>query len=243
MDDRLRHIVEAQWEKALGVDRSLLRGGGVHVVAGQLGANDAMAFLFGDTCIVLVDDGEVEPARATLAGADPSTAFTVESLRRLLGPDARVDGPSVHMYVDEEGFVGTSDHAAIPVEGGDAALLQFLRSNDPGDWAESGFPEDPSLDDGSTTFWLLRENGRVSAAGNMTEWRGRPSDVGVLAAPAERGRGLAQRLVGAMVDAALPAVGVVRYRALASNAPSLAVARRLGFHAYGANFRARRVTR
>jgi RimJ/RimL family protein N-acetyltransferase len=46
-----------------------------------------------------------------------------------------------------------------------------------------------------------------------------------------------------MVADALPAVGVVRFRALASNVASLAVAERLGFEPYGQNFRGRRPAR
>lgn len=123
-----------------------------------------------------------------------------------------------------------------------AALLNaFLASNDVADRAESGFSRHPtSVDPETTRFWILRERGRVVAAGNMTDWRGVPADVGVLTDPSLRGRGLAGRLVGAMVADALPTVGVARYRALASNVASLAVARRLGFEQYGQNFRARR---
>lgn len=80
----------------------------------------------------------------------------------------------------------------------------------------------------------------IIAAGNMTEWRGVPADVGILTDPLLRGRGLAGRLVATMVADALPSVGVVRYRALVSNAASLTVARRLGFEPCGQNFRARR---
>lgn len=86
----------------------------------------------------------------------------------------------------------------------------------------------------------MKERRQVVAAGNLTEWRGRPADVGVLTAPSERGRGRARHLVGAMVATALPSIGVARYRALASNTASLAVARRLGFVEYGQNFRARK---
>ena len=107
--------------------------------------------------------------------------------------------------------------------------------------AESGLAGVMSAADRATTrFWILREDDRVVVAGNMTDWRGRPADVGVLTEPSQRRRGLAGRLVGAMVADALPAVGVVRYRALASNVASLAVAERLGFEPYGQNLRARR---
>lgn len=87
------------------------------------------------------------------------------------------------------------------------------------------------------------DDDRVVAAGNMTEWRGLPTDVGVLTEPDHRGHGFAGRLVGTMVSSALPAAIVVRYRALTTNTASLAVARRLGFEAHGQNYRVRTADR
>ena len=73
------------------------------------------------------------------------------------------------------------------------------------------------------------------AAGNMTEFRSMPADVGVITHPGFRGRGLARRLVSYMTAEQLPAVGVVRYRALQTNLPSLAIASSLGFVGRGEN--------
>jgi hypothetical protein len=42
-----------------------------------------------------------------------------------------------------------------------------------------------------------------------------------------------------MIQDALPAAGIIRYRALLSNAPSLAIARSLGFAGHGENLIAR----
>lgn len=39
----LGELVDAEWEARLGIDRSLVRSSGVHVVAADLGANDAAA--------------------------------------------------------------------------------------------------------------------------------------------------------------------------------------------------------
>ena len=56
---------------------------------------------------------------------------------------------------------------------------------------------------------------------------------------AARGRGLATRLAVRIIRDALPTAGIVRYRALNTNAPSLAIARSLGFAGYGQNLVAR----
>jgi RimJ/RimL family protein N-acetyltransferase len=244
VEDSVRSLVDADWELRLGIERSVLRGGGVHVVVAELGANDAMSFLLDETCIVVVPADDVEAARAALDGLEAQAAFTADALRRLVGSDAQIDGPSSHSYADVRSFLGAADVSAQPVDGDDTSLIAFLERSDLADWAESGFPRALSSADPETTrFWVLREDDRVVAAGNMTEWRGLPADVGVLTAPSRRGRGLASRLVGTMVADALPAVGVVRYRALASIVASLAVAERLGFEPYGQNFRARRPPR
>lgn len=91
-------------------------------------------------------------------------------------------------------------YRSAPGGRGGHSLLTFLLSSDIAEWAESGFPRDPtSADPAATRFWVLREDDEVVAAGNMTEWRGLPADVGVLTHPMRRGQGLARRLVGAMV--------------------------------------------
>jgi GNAT superfamily N-acetyltransferase len=239
--ERIRDVVDAEWEVRLGVDRTLLHSGGVHVVAADLGRNDAMSFLLAGTCFVAVAEDQIDAAGRLVSGLRPREAFSAETLRALVGSDCQVDGPSVHTYADERSFRGEADPSAAPIGGGDVELIEFLKANALGEWAESGFPRDPvTADPERTQFWVSRDNGRVVAAGNLTEWRNQPADVGVLVGPTDRGRGLARRLVGTMVHIALPTVGVVRYRALASNAASLAVARRLGFVEYGQNYRARR---
>jgi RimJ/RimL family protein N-acetyltransferase len=241
VDGHVRSIVESYWTSRLGVARSVLRSGGVHVVAADSDSNDAMSLLLDETCIVAVPFEEVEAARRTLIGLDAQAAFTTGALRTLVGTDALIQGPSCHNYVSERTFRGFVYDAALPVDGNDDSLLAFLESNDLADWAESGFPLEPSsAEAGTTRFWVLREREQIVAAGNMTEWRGLPADVGVLTHPAHRGRGFAGRLVGAMVSAMLLTVDVVRYRALTSNHASLAVAQRLGFEQFGQDYRARR---
>ena len=242
-------IVDAEWCARFGLDLPALHAGGTHVVAADIGMNDAMSFRLDDTCIVVVRDdgfaGTVAKAQALVAGLDADAAFTADALRSLVGRDATVDGPSWHSYVVAPTFrrvEGSSDVTVERMAGDDARLLRFLRRNDIADWAESGFPLEPATSDPTTTwFYGLFEGGELQAAGNMTEWRGIPADVGVLTAREARGRGFASVVASAMVDDALPSAGVVRYRALATNRASLRVARRLGFEPYGQNYRARRL--
>src|SRR4051794_30227851 len=119
MHEDLQELVEAEWEAGLGVSRAVLRSGGVHVITGELGGNDAMSFHLGRTCIVVVPPSAVDAAEAAVDGLDAAAAFTAEILRNIVGPDASVDGPSMHSYVDAEMFRGSPDDAAQPVDGGD----------------------------------------------------------------------------------------------------------------------------
>ena len=73
----------------------------------------------------------------------------------------------------------------------------------------------------------------------MSDFDGHPADVGLVTHPAHRGRGHGTRLAGAMITDALERTGVVRYRALFTNAASLAIAARLGFVGDGANIAVR----
>jgi len=57
----------------------------------------------------------------------------------------------------------------------------------------------------------------------------------LLTHPAARGRALAKRIAVRMIADGLPAAGLIRYRALASSALSLAIARSLGLRGTAAS--------
>ena len=118
VEERVRALIEAGWESSLGIDRALLRSGGVHVVAADLGDNVAMSFLYSDTCpaVAVPDHQSTRTARST-SDLDATAAFTADTLRALVGADARVDGPSVHCYADERSFSGRPDAAVVAVDG------------------------------------------------------------------------------------------------------------------------------
>ena len=101
------------------------------------------------------------------------------------------------------------------------------------EWAEGGFADPDGV------IYGIEQDGCLTAAGNLTPFRGYPADVGLLTRPAAWGRGLATQLAVQMIADALPAAGFIRYRALATNSPSLAIARSLGFAGCGQNLIAR----
>lgn len=241
MDAEARRVVDDQWCTRFELTINELRRGGVRFVMDNDGANDAMSFRLGALCVVVVRSDDLATARDLARGRDVDEVFTADYLQLALGPHARVDGPSWHGYVTARTFRGTPDPCVVPLAPGDAGLVSLRRRCSPAEWGESGFPRDPAAVDPRTTrFYGLAEHGELVAAGNMTDWRGLPADVGVLTRPDARRRGLAGGVAATMTADALPEVGVVRYRALVTNLASLAVARRLGFEPYGQNYRARR---
>lgn len=184
----------------------------------------------GNTVLVYVPASHEAGAKSALAAASPDDAFTASTCRLIAqGEGEVVLGPSWHGFADEAHFRPVEDADGERIAVDDPQLDELRGVCGYEEWAEAGFGHAGGY------LYGLGESGRLVAAGNMTDYRGRPADVGVLTHPAMRGRGLARRLVSYMVATHLPAAGIVRYRALTTNHASLAVARSLGFMGRGHN--------
>jgi len=145
--------------------------------------------------------------------------------RRRCNPDSRT---SWYGFTDAGHFTPAFPGAGRQLDRGDPLLAGLRKACGEAEWAEGGFADPDGV------LYGIEQGGLV-AAGNLTLFRGYPADVGLLTHPAARGRGLAKKIAGD----ALPAAGIIRYRALAANSPSLAIARSLGFAGYGQNLIAR----
>lgn len=235
----MKAAVDATWAALFGLSQADFQHDSVHIVAGA-DADDVVSVMVNRACIVRVPDHLSEAARDVFGPLTSEEAFSKTPLEQLVHKRGEVVGLSWHHYGTRDSLELRPDSRATHVLGNDAALMGFLETNSLEDWAESGFPRHPPESVPSDVkYWLMRDQGRVVAAGNMTPWRGMPSDVGVLVAPTERGRGFASTLVGAMVTDCDPGVDVLRYRALSTNTASLAVAERIGFERYGGNYLAK----
>jgi GNAT superfamily N-acetyltransferase len=138
-----------------------------------------------------------------------------------------VIGPSVHGYTDGASWSAPATSPAGTVVEASGDQLEGLRSAmDPAEWDEGGFA------DGASRFFVLRVAGEVVAAANLTEFLDGPADIGVVVHPAFRGRGLGLAVAAAATSYALEEVGVARWRARVTNAPSRAMAAALGFESY-----------
>jgi len=239
VNETVKAAVDATWAALFGLSPADFYQDSVHVLA-DTDADDVVSVMVDRACVVRVPDHLAAAAQDVFGSLTAGEAFAADPLERLVRDRGEVVGLSWHHYGNRESLHSRPDPRVTQVPGDDVALMSFLEANSIEDWAESGFPRHPPGSVRSDVeYWLMRDQGRVVAAGNMTQWRGVPADVGVLVAPAERGWGFASQLVGAMLDDSLPKVEVVRYRALSTNAASLAVAERIGFSRYGGNYLAR----
>ena len=238
MNDQTKAAVDAVWAEMFGLSTADFSRDAVHVVADRA-MDDVVTVMVDRSCVVWVPDHLEEAARDRFSSLSATEAFTSGPLEQLVSERGEVVGLSWHHYGDQEMLRAESDAAVRAVPGDDAALIEFLEAGSIEDWAESGFPRHPASHTEEVQYWIMQEQDRVVAAGNMTPWRGVPADVGVLVGTRDRGRGFASRLVGAMLADCVQTAAIVRYRALSTNAASLAVAQRLGFARYGGNYLAK----
>ena len=237
----LRADVDRFWSRFFGLDARDLRRAGVRVVSdapGLPGYRGVFLLRLDDGCTIGAPGDVAGRVRSRADAADVDTVFTRDGARALVAEDAAlVLGPSIHAYVDPRGVVEQPPCDARPLGPSDDDVLARLHAAvDDDEWGEGGFARQAPY---AEVVWGAFEDGDLVAAGNLTDFDGRPADVGIVTRPDSRGRGLASRLVSMMVADALRTVPVVRYRALESNAASRRVAAKLGFVPDGANIAVR----
>lgn len=233
----LEAAATAAWAETLGCELRLLGEPGGHMVPGGAGLRNLNAvYMAGVRAAVLVYcPGRLRPrAAAVLASTAPGHLFTVGTCAKIADVDeAQISGPSWHGFTDAGHFTPALPGAGLRLDRGDPLLAGLRQACGQAEWAEGGFADPDAV------MYGIEEDGCLAAAGNLTPFRGYPADVGLLTHPAARGRGLAKQIAVQMIQDALPTAGTIRYRALVTNSPSLAIARSLGFAGYGQNLIAR----
>jgi hypothetical protein len=172
-----------------------------------------------------------------LVSAPPRLVPTVRSWRPTISaagdalwwnerrPDWSVLGPSVHAFTDRPAPPPPATEGAEVRPATPADLVSLRDAVAPAEWAESGF----AGDDVASAWVAVDRAGRVLAAANLTPFDGLPADVGILSAPAVRGRGIATLVAAVATNDAFERHGIARWRALCVNTPSRRLAHRLGF--------------
>lgn len=229
MDPQTRGTVDAFWASYYGVAAEALRAPEARVVrhAGLAGYRGLQGFVcLGAGLLVSAPPEWVD----VLGGRIGS--WTLESLLdhdMLIGlglPAGDAVGPAFLGYTDERHFKPAPSLAVRRLERGDREAFEELREAcDPEEWDHGGGAfELPSAG------WF--EDGRILAVAHYEVWGGAIAHVGVVAEPGARGAGRGHAVVSAITGLALSEGLVPQYRTLESNAPSLKVARDLGFDTY-----------
>lgn len=162
-------------------------------------------------------------------GNETAAAATDPGRWQAVLPKARVLGPSRHHYLDDAQPLQAIAAGRRLNPGDFSALSSLSAAVGESDWADSGFGGQPAV-----LFGLFDADQMVAAA-NLTSGPEGASDVGVATHPDRRGHGFGTRIAATAAKQALAMYGIARYRALAANAASLAIASRLGFDEYGQN--------
>src|SRR5918993_3135915 len=215
--------VEAFWARRLGCTRADLRRPGLSLVEGP--GPSAFALLRAGILVVAVPPGRRSAVAARLRGLTVAEAFAPSRLRVALGA-----GPSSVIGPAYQGFADAADYRPASTEGvrllgeADRPALDALRlAAGPIAWEHS------AVDPDRPPVFGRFAGGALVAAATLEDARAPVSSVGVLTHPGHRGRGHGRAVAAAATRAALDAGSVAHYQTLDANAPSVAIARALGF--------------
>lgn len=136
----------------------------------------------------------------------------------------RVVGPAFIGYADRATFVGGDEGGARLLGDGDRDAVAALREAcEPVAW-DNGGPSPATI----ATVGAFRGDA-LAALASYELWGERIAHIGIVTHPAHRGRGLGKAAVSALSRIIIERGLVAQYRTLLANAPSMAIARALGF--------------
>ncbi|MFE7531816.1 GNAT family N-acetyltransferase [Kitasatospora sp. NPDC057542] len=227
-------LVRAQgvWQELASVPVSFGAAGDVDVVVSPRSRicprGWAGIVLLGGAAIVTAPSEEAA-ARIRKAVAElPADQLTdLEAVGRAL-PNGEFLGPAGLAYVAAEGFRPAAAPAGLRVEEGAGGYFDL---GDLEQVAGTADADEAGLDEMSSPAFVVRVDGQVVAAAGYYEWPGRAAHVGVLTAPAWRGKGLARATGSAAVRHALAQGLLPQWRARVPASRKVAVA--LGFSELG----------
>ncbi|MDE3096029.1 MAG: GNAT family N-acetyltransferase [Chloroflexota bacterium] len=222
-------LVRAYWTAQLGFDPDLANGVLVARPEGTLrGYHGVYVFRHGFSCIVSPPAAWRAPLRAALAGRTPDGAFDVDTLLAVLGAAAeRAVGPSWIGCADASDLRPVRAGAARQLEGRDRpALLALAEACGAADWEHS------AIDPARPPIFGAFEGPALAAAASYEPWGERLRAVGVVTHPARRRRGYGRAVAAAATAHGIEDGRVMLWQTLEANAPSMAIARALGYQPY-----------
>jgi GNAT superfamily N-acetyltransferase len=179
-------------------------------------------------CVLAVPADWYEPVVSRVRQRPPAEVFDVTLLHHVFGTAVeRIIGPAWLGYAD------SSDLRPAPMRGtrllADEDLPELERlaaACGPTAWAHSG------IDPARPPVFGCFAGDRLAAAGMLERWGERLLHIGIVTHPDYRGRGYGKAVVSAMSAHGLATGGVLQYRTLQANLPSVGIAQALGFQRF-----------
>ena len=141
-------------------------------------------------------------------------------------PPEGLIGPAFIGYLDAGSYAGGEEEGARLLDDSDAGAIAELRAAcEPLAW-EHGGPDDAVVAVGAF------RGAALASVASYEIWSGRIAHIGIVTHPAHRGRGAGKAAVRATTRIALERGLIAQYRTLCANAPSMGIARALGFARY-----------
>jgi RimJ/RimL family protein N-acetyltransferase len=183
---------------------------------------------WGEACVFTAPDllaGRVAERRH---GLSPDEVFHRSFLAALFGEAVdRIIGPAFRSVADSTDFRRVDPRATrLLSPGDDAALHRLAEAVEDEAWEHSGIHFNRPPNFGCYVSGELVSAGMLLAAGE------RLRNVGIVTHPARRGQGYGRAVVSFMTAYALDGGGFGHCQTLLANAPSIAIARSLGYQQY-----------
>lgn len=222
-------IIDAYWAQRLGTDAPVLQRDACTVIrhGGEMrDYHGVYALRTPRGCIISTPPLLEATIHVAVGGRSPADAFDAAFLERALGEAVeRVVGPASIAYADDSDYAAAPASRARQIRDGErGALLRLRDACGEAEWEHGG------LDAGSRhPVFAVFDGDAVVAATSWKEWGARIKHVGIITHPARRRRGHGLAVASAITAHGLAIGGIMQWQTLQSNAPSLAIGRRLGY--------------
>jgi GNAT superfamily N-acetyltransferase len=227
LDPGLMQLVDGYWARFFGCASEALRSNTVQMA---VHTDYAGCYLmeFGGAPIVSLPIGEVERYRADIVHFQAGTVRKPALVEATFGKRvAESIGPAFIGYSDVKHFKPVSSGATRQLTVQDEKAVEMLRAACPvKEWEHGGSEFRPSAMVGAF------RGQEIAALAGYELWGGQIAHIAIVAHPSFRGQGYATKAVSTLTEMVLERRLVPQYRTLEANAPSMALARRLGFVEY-----------